>query len=249
MLKMVEDFCPIPNVPPVTFISTVLFYMRRLMDFSFTTTYRDIKNTIPFFKGSVLDVGCGQSPFKHLLDPAQTAYFGIDVIQAAEFGYNNPEIIIFNGEDIPFEDEKFDALICAEVLEHVGHYTKLIGEMRRVMKKGAVGIITVPWSARYHYIPYDFFRYTPSSLEKMFGIFDKAEIEPRGSDITVIAAKIVLLWFRNLIPSRPWKWVFVPIWATFLPLIIIVVLLGHLSLWLKLGSVNDPLGYTIIVKR
>src|ERR1019366_348996 len=119
---MAEGFRPYSNTPPAGFSGKLKFYGRMVLDLQILTIYRDIKNTIPAFKGNVLDVGCGQSPYKFLLDGAQTKYFGIDIVDAGKFDYDNSDITPFNGEDIPFEDEKFDGLICTEVLEHVQHY-------------------------------------------------------------------------------------------------------------------------------
>ena len=246
---MAEGFRPYSNTPPDSFSGKVKFYGRMVLDLQILTIYRHLKKTIPQFKGNVLDVGCGQSPYKFLLNSSQTQYSGIDIVDAEKFDYKNSEIIPFNGEDIPFSNDHFDGLICTEVLEHVYNHQKLINEMFRVMKPGADGIITIPWSARYHYIPYDFFRYTPSSLKKMFSQFSKAEIINRGSDISNIVNKAIVLWFRNLLPSKLWKFIFTPIWIALLPLLGILVLTAHISLWLNLGSDEDPLGYTIILKK
>ena len=220
-----------------------------VLDLQILTIYRHLKKSVPQFKGNVLDVGCGQSPYKFLLNASQTNYFGIDIVDAEKFDYKNSAIIPFNGEDIPFQNEHFDGLICTEVLEHVYNHQKLINEMFRVMKPGADGIITTPWSARYHYIPYDFFRYTPSSLKKMFSQFSHLEIINRGSDISNIVNKAIVLWFRNLLPSKLWKFIFTPIWIALLPLLGVLIMIAHLSLWFNWGSDEDPLGYTIILKK
>jgi ubiquinone/menaquinone biosynthesis C-methylase UbiE len=246
---MAEEFRPVNHTPPASFSGKIKFYGRMLLDLQILTIYGDIVKTIPAFKGNVLDVGCGQSPYKFLLNAADTKYFGVDIVDAEKFDYDNSDITPFDGENIPFEDGKFDGLICTEVLEHVQNYQKLIDEMHRVMKKGGTGIVTIPWSARYHYIPYDFFRYTPSSLKTMFSKFSEAKIKNRGTDIANIANKVIVLWFRNLIPSQIWKWIFVPVWVALCPILITVVLLAHLSLILNFGSDEDPLGYTIIVKK
>ncbi|MDB5283778.1 MAG: Methyltransferase type 11 [Bacteroidota bacterium] len=246
---MAEGFRPKSNTPPVDFMGKLKFYGRMVLDLQILTIYRDIKRTIPAFKGNVLDVGCGQSPYKFLLDASQTKYSGIDIVDAGKFDYDNSDITPFNGEDIPFEDGKFDGVICTEVLEHVQNYQKLINEMYRVMKKGGTGIVTIPWSARYHYIPYDFFRYTPSSLKTMFSQFSEAKIQNRGTDIPNIANKIIVIWFRNLLPAQIWKWIFVPVWIVFSPILMFTVILAHLALWFNLGSDEDPLGYTIIVRK
>lgn len=246
---MAEGFRPVNNTPPDSFAGKIKFYGRMVLDLQILTIYRDIVKTIPAFKGNVLDVGCGQSPYKFLLNAAETKYYGVDIVDADKFDYNNTDITPFNGEDIPFEDGKFDGMICTEVLEHVQHYQKLIDEMHRVMKPGATGIVTIPWSARYHYAPYDFFRYTPSSLKTMFSKFSEAKIKNRGTDIPNIANKVIVLWFRNMLPGPAWKWLFVPVWIALLPILGVVVAMAHIALWFNLGTDEDPLGYTIIVKK
>ncbi|MFN8321611.1 MAG: class I SAM-dependent methyltransferase [Chitinophagales bacterium] len=246
---MAESFRPVSNTHSDTFLGKLKFYGRMTLDLQILTIYRDISKTIPAFKGNVLDVGCGQSPYKFLLDTTQTKYFGVDIVDAEKFDYNNSDITPFDGENIPFDDQKFDGLICTEVLEHVQNYQKLIDEMYRVMKPGATGIITIPWSARYHYIPYDFFRYTPSSLKTMFSKFSETKIKNRGTDIANIGNKVIVLWFRNLLPAQLWKWIFVPFWIALLPILAAVVMLAHVSLIFNLGSDEDPLGYTITVRK
>lgn len=200
-------------------------------------------------QGDVIDVGCGQSPYRFMLNTATTKYFGIDVKEAASFDYDNKDVTYFNGADIPFEDNKFNGLICTEVIEHVHHYQKLVNEMHRVLKPGAVGVITVPWSARFHYAPYDFFRYTPSTLKITFEKFAEAKIVNRGTDVANIANKVIVMWVRNLLPAQWWKWLFVPVWILLSPIAVAVVLLAHLSLLLGFGSADDPLGYTIFLKK
>jgi SAM-dependent methyltransferase len=155
----------------------------------------------------------------------------------------------FDGEHIPFPDDHFDAVICTEVLEHVSHFQTLVDEIYRVMRPGARAVLTVPWSARYHYVPYDFFRYTPSSLLSIFANFGTLSITPRGTDVSVIASKLVVLWARNLRPSASWKVAFLPIWLLTSPVLLLALLVAHVCTLAKLGSVDDPLGYTILVTK
>ncbi|MBS1686155.1 MAG: class I SAM-dependent methyltransferase [Bacteroidetes bacterium] len=244
-----EGFQPISNVGPDTPAGAIKFYGRLLVDFQTLSALPHLRSVVSHFRGRVLDVGCGQSPYRFLLDKGATQYQGIDIPEAMRFKYNNPDIVEFNGQDIPFADATFDGLICTEVLEHVQNYQHLIDEMYRVLKPGATGIITVPWSARYHYIPWDYFRYTPSSLQTMFGKFSEARIQNRGTDMTVVANKVIVMFVRNLLPAEKWRLIFAPIWLLFSPLAAFTTLMGHLSLLLGWGTDEDPLGYTIIVRR
>lgn len=220
-----------------------------LLDLQILTIFKDVKKRLPGYKGNILDIGCGQSPYKFLLNNSDTKYFGIDIVEANEFGYNNPDITAFDGKNIPFEDNKFDAVICTEVLEHVQDFQYLIDEIYRTAKKGADVIVTIPWSARYHYIPYDYFRYTPSSLKTMFGQFSEVNIKNRGTDFSVIGSKIIVLFFRGFFPDKLWKYVFLPIYLVCLPILIVAVIIAHLAIIFEIGSIDDPLGYTIVLKK
>jgi SAM-dependent methyltransferase len=244
-----ESFRPLPNTPPSSFSGKTRFYGRMLLDLQVWTVYRELRRHLPKYRGDVLDVGCGQSPYRFLLDEQATGYTGIDIFDAEKFDYDNPEIVAFDGEHIPFPDESFDAVICTEVLEHASNYQQLVDEIHRVMKDGAEAIVTVPWSARFHYIPYDFFRYTPSSLGTMFAGFATSSITPRGTDISVIGSKLAILWFRNAFPAQRRKYVWAPLWLLASPLFLFVVAVAHICTWFGVGSSDDPLGYTIVVTK
>lgn len=244
-----EGFRPIKHEPPKGIYGKIKFFGRMLLDFQILTIYIDIKNVLPKFKGKVLDIGCGQSPYKFLLNPSLSSYTGIDIIDANNFDYQNSEIIPFDGENIPFPSNTFNAIICTEVLEHVYQHQKLVDEIYRVCENGATGIITIPFSARYHYIPYDYFRYTPSALQKIFSKFSRVEISPRGTDVVSICAKIVVLFSRNIIPDNFYKVILWPFWILFLPFLGITVIVAHISRLLNLGTDHDPLGYTIRITK
>ncbi len=242
-----EQFQPIANTAPTTFVNKLKFYARMLLDLQILTIYSALKKQLPQFSGKVLDVGCGDSPYYHLLQEPKTEYYGIDVAIANDFKYKNERVMVFDGKHIPFENDFFDAFLCTEVLEHCFEYQALVDDMCRVSKKGAKGIITIPWSARYHYIPYDYFRYTPSTLKQMFSGFSKVEIQARGTDVTAICAKTIVLFYRNLTSIKKiWSW---PFLLALLPFWFLAILIGHLSLLLQLGTGEDPIGYTIIVEK
>jgi ubiquinone/menaquinone biosynthesis C-methylase UbiE len=244
-----ESFRPVSNTPPTTLSGKVKFFGRMFLDLQVWTVYRDLRRQLPNFRGEVLDVGCGQSPYRYLLDAQKTHYVGIDILDADRFDYVNTEIVPFDGENIPFPDETFDAVLCTEVLEHVPHFQGLVDEIRRVLKDGGTAVFTVPWSARYHYVPYDYFRYTPSSLRAMFAQFTDAAITPRGTDISAIASKLVVLWSRNLLPSERWRLVFVPLWLLASPILAFALITAYICTLASIGSTDDPLGYTIVTSK
>jgi hypothetical protein len=122
--------------------------------------------------------------------------------------------------------------------------------MHRVLKPGGRGVITVPWSARYHYIPYDYHRFTPSRLKDLFSGFATASVYPRGTDISVIVSKLVVVYLRLLRPKVP-AWLPVSLLAALVcaPMLAVAVVVGHVCVAFGIGSTDDPLGYTVWLRK
>ncbi len=118
----------------------------------------------------------------------------------------NDDVLEVNLEDkIPVPDDSQDFLILSNVLEHVYEYQNCISETYRVLKKTGRLIGAVPFLHQIHYDPDDFFRYTESSLKKMFidNGFTKVEIIPLGFGPFSTAASLYgrLFRFRFLISA------------------------------------------------
>ena len=66
------------------------------------------------------------------IDPAAQA------IEAARMHAKNRHIAydVGVGEDLPYDDNVFDVIVCVDVLEHVQDLTKVIHEIERVLKAG-----------------------------------------------------------------------------------------------------------------
>jgi len=52
--------------------------------------------------------------------------------------------VLGNAEELPFEDESFDTVVCTDVLEHLEHPERVVAEMRRVLKEDGELIVMVP---------------------------------------------------------------------------------------------------------
>lgn len=243
-----ESFVPVANNPPGTTITgNIRFFVRTLLDMQVASVYRHLRPWLQEQKGTLLEVGCGAQPYRHLV-PAGCRYTGLDWEQAGtHFNYRLPDTVYYDGGRFPFEDGSFDSLFHTEVLEHVYHAGQFLAECRRVLKPSGSMFFTVPFQARYHYIPHDFFRYTPAALERMLDEagFRNIEIRPRGSDITVAAYKNMSVLYRWL-RSGP-----VGILAGILmsPLALPLLIVGRLTLRLPAGSTDDCLGYTVTAAR
>jgi len=54
------------------------------------------------------------------------------------------EMVALDVTDLPFEAERFDAVICNHVLEHVPDDRAAISELHRVLRRGGWGILMTP---------------------------------------------------------------------------------------------------------
>jgi len=244
-----EQFQPIPVRLDSTVRSTIAFAVRRFADLQLGTIWTFLKPRLSRLRGNLLDVGCGEMPYRTCLQP-DLSYTGIDVAQAGAFAMRASDAVVpFDGVSIPFGDASFDTILCTEVLEHAAAPEALIAEIERVLKPGGTLLATVPFSARVHYAPYDFNRFTKFALKRMFASFRDVRVEERGNDIAVIANKLIVVALRMASPSR-WSLVHWPLLLLLLPLALLFLLAAHLTLALNLGSKDDPLGYSIVaVKR
>ena len=105
---------------------------------------------------------------------------GVDEVCAAEnlierFGYN-----------------KFDMLICTEILEHVRNWEEIIHNIKNVIKPDGILLITTRSKEfGYHGCPFDFWRYQKSDLKYIFSDFDIEVLEndPRAPGLFLKARK------------------------------------------------------------
>lgn len=90
-----------------------------------------------------------------------------------------------NIEALTFPDASFDAVLCIEVLEHVGDPVAAVREMRRVLRPGGRLFLTVPFLYGYHgkggrthsHDSYpDFWRFTHEGLRFLLREFSSIEV-------------------------------------------------------------------------
>jgi SAM-dependent methyltransferase len=246
--RISEEFKPIPIRRGKGRLGYAAFRLRTFLDLQLLTCVRFLEPRLALMRGAVLDVGCGEMPFRELL-PQDVDYTGIDVPQADDFGMTRQaEIVAFDGVHIPFPDASFDHILCTEVLEHVEEPEALIAEMYRVLRSGGTLVATVPFSARVHHAPYDYHRFTGYRLAKLFADFTGLEIRERGDDLAVIANKLIVVCIRLVRPSSSLLWR-LPLFLLVGPAAALSLFVAHLSLWLGWGSKADPLGYGIFAKK
>lgn len=216
----------------------VRWALRSMLDFQFLTVKQFLKKELKAISGSILDVGAGLSPWRDLL-PKDCPYQALDIEPLT------PETKVFDGRTFPYSDHSFSAILCTEVIEHTPDPKAFIDEIARVLKPGGQLVLTVPFSARRHLLPMDFRRWTKEGLIELFKKdFKDIKIQERGTDLSVIANKLIVLEFKYL--RQPWNW---PLGIILIPQTILFWILAHLSLCLQPKGSLDPLGYGVTALR
>ncbi len=247
-----EAFKPPVFRPERSTFDRVRSGLRRLVDLQFGSAWRDLRGELAGASGTVLDVGCGAQVYRPLLPP-QVVYRGIDTRDAADrFGYKVPDTYYFEGDDWQVADASIDLVLCTEVLEHIEAPLPFLSKIGRCLRPGGKLLLTVPFAARWHFIPYDYWRYTPSSLRMLLvdAGFSDIRVTARGNPFTVACYKTMalplMLLFRGSRSTvvRAAKFGF---GTLLLPVVAVAALLGTISLRFDWG--DDCLGYTVSASK
>jgi len=99
---------------------------------------------------TVLDIACGEGYGSFMISTQAKNVYGVDVdldtIQNAQIKYQNDNLKFQIGDimNLTFENNKFDVIICFETIEHVVDYEKSLSELKRVLKKDGILIMSTP---------------------------------------------------------------------------------------------------------
>jgi|HubBroStandDraft_1064217.scaffolds.fasta_scaffold00117_20 ubiquinone/menaquinone biosynthesis C-methylase UbiE len=139
--KTVEDWARFYNDPkPATLTSQNLVSRRRY-------TLEMIEPRVA--PGSkILDVGCGTGHLAGELMRRGFQAWGVDfsegMVRYAREHYGADRFQVADIEHIPFPDNTFDGIVCLGVMEYLSSDEPGLREMWRVLKPGAVAVITTP---------------------------------------------------------------------------------------------------------
>jgi SAM-dependent methyltransferase len=250
-LARTEGWRPPLHSPPNSRTRRWLAALRRLVDLQAGSIWRDLAGELAAIEGLVLDVGCGAQPYRCLLGPS-ARYLGIDTADAKpDFGYEIRDTVYFEGDSWPVNSESVDVVLCTETLEHVLQPRKLLAEAHRALVPGGRLLLTVPFAARWHFVPHDYWRFTPSSLRYLLetaGFADVA-VYARGNAFTVACYKVIALVLPYLFPQhgglRARAVQLIAVLA--IPFVVVLALAARSSLLGKGG--DDCLGYTVTAVR
>lgn len=198
----------------------------------------------------VIDVGCGQQPFRELFRTEKVIYGGLEIpIASDSFGMRlvSTDLVIYDGARLPIKDCRADIVLLIEVLEHVSDRDTLLGEIYRVLRPGGSVFATLPWSARVHFEPHDPIRWTPFGIEQAFKEKDFCliEVKARGSTSAVLANKMLIGLVDSVSSKRPAALLYLGLF----PIMILLHVIGLVSIVVGISNRLGPLGYTVTAKK
>lgn len=109
---------------------------------------------------------------------------------------DDPDLLKIDLEnEFPLAADSQDFVILNNVLEHLFNYQSCVEQIYRVLKPGGRLVGSVPYLVNIHPDPDDFFRYSASSLARIFGGagFSEISVKPLGYGPFVAAASQIAL--------------------------------------------------------
>ncbi len=245
-----EAFRPPPHERAQGRAARLRVRLRRTADLQFGSIWRDLEQLLPRVRGVLADVGAGAQPFRDFLSP-DVRYIAVDHEDAERrFGYLTPDTRYFRGPKLPLADAEATVILCTETLEHVRDTAPFLGELRRALVPSGLLILTVPFAARWHFVPQDFWRFTPAALDYVLKAagFREVRVYARGGALAVACYKVLGFILLMLIGGgRRGVSAFLCRGAgvLLLPVAVLAVTLGNIAIRFP-GAADDTLGYTVL---
>lgn len=158
----------------------------------------------------VLDLGCGpNAPYRKYF-PNRV---GFDIV-------SGPGVdIVGDAHRLPFEDNKFDLILCTDVLDHLHSPHIAISEMRRVLKPGGRLISITRFVFPLHDVPGDYYRFTKYGLKHLFKEWEIVEFQEEANTMETIAVILQRIGYQcDVLYFKPFKLAFLLAARALMPL-------------------------------
>lgn len=172
----------------------------------------DLRRVLPGVRGLVLDVGCGEKPYASWLPRGKgNRVVGIDLSPRP-----GVDVVVGEKDGFPFPDGAFDAVLCTQVLEHVGDLEQTLGEIHRVLIPSGVLVASFPFMYQEHGAPCDFRRFSRHGAVRILsGRYEIVETRALGgfgsTTCALFLAWLQTVWDRRS-PTRVVKLPLLPVW-------------------------------------
>lgn len=154
-----------------------------------------------YAKGRLVDIGCGEKPYRTLTTGRVTSHLGLDHPGSP---HDHTHIDIFGtAYETGLREGACDTVLCTVVLEHLERPQDALHEMCRILKPGGHLILSAPLFWHLHEEPRDFYRYTRHGLTHLLTTagFEVVDLQPLSGFIVTFAQESV--YFLNRLRRGP----------------------------------------------
>jgi len=153
-----DEFLESPRPP----IWSPYYYVNNLVRKAYESTIQRWVDLEANKRYRVLDFGCGEKPYKYILDNHIEEYVGVDVKETG-----STDVVIEYDSSLPFPDGDFDIVISSQVLEHVEDVDLYLQECYRVLRQNGIFFLSTHGTWQYHSSPVDVQRWTSYGLRRL----------------------------------------------------------------------------------
>lgn len=162
------------------------FLLRKVVAF-----LRGIDRMAPPSGGYIADIGCGDQPYRKLF--SRYRYLGLDAFKSV----SNPGI--FAGiTAIPIRSHSIDGCLTVWVLDDIPEPESAIREIARILKPGGHYFAVECQSSSRHFLPHDYFRFSPGALAHLTGKhgLEMIRCESYGGDFALIGFSCIRIMMK-----------------------------------------------------
>lgn len=151
----------------------------------------------------VLDYGCGNRAYQGVVQACDLNYVAADMP-----GNAHADIVLNEHGEIPLDQQRYDIVLSAQVLEHVPSPAKYLAEAWRVLKPGGSLVLSTHGVWIYHPSPLDLWRWTADGL--------RATVAEQGFEVNEVRGVMGLLpmsiqLFQDAVRTRLPTWLSKPL--------------------------------------
>src|SRR3989344_1642066 len=121
----------------------------RFEDYQANLVIKFLKSRNISLKGKkILDIGCGRGGYSRQFAIEGAKVTALDITREYFQNIENVSFSLGDATKMSFKDNSFDFIFCSSIIEHIKQPEKLVSEIHRVLKKGAVCYLSFPpfWS-------------------------------------------------------------------------------------------------------
>lgn len=187
-------------------------------------------------EGDVIDLGGSRRSGYHELISGNYKIIAVNIDKEVK-----PDLEFNLEEKFPIINNRYNAVLCINVLEHIFNYENILDESYRILKDNGQIIIAVPFLFQIHASPHDYWRFSGECLKKILKQkgFRNIEVKEIGYGVFSAASQLKYNAYRFRLINKT--------------AVACGIMLDKLLKLIKADSFltekNYPLGYFVIAKK